>query len=262
MKNSIKIIALGDVVGRNACEYAANNLSALKKEYAADIIIVNGENSSDNNGLDKKSLDMLLYRGADVITSGNHAFKHKETDGYLDDCDYLLRPANYGGEYPGTGYLTLKIDNVCVLVVNLLGKVYMSDDVASPFLTLENILQNMRNKYDIALVDFHAEATSEKIALAKAFDGRVSAVFGTHTHVATADERILQGGTGFITDIGMCGPEDSILGVKSEIIINRFYEKDMNAKFVYADGKISGNGVFFEINLQNGKCIDVKRVRF
>jgi len=262
LKKTVRILALGDVVGSEASLYVAQSIAKLKGEYSADAIIINAENSSDKNGVDRDSVEDFLFRGADVITTGNHVYKHKSTANFLDECDYIIRPANYPADMAGRGYLYVNVEGFRILVVNLLGQTYISDETLSPFITLENILLRQKGNYDACIVDFHAEATSEKIALAMAFDGRVSAVFGTHTHVQTADERILKRGTGFVTDIGMCGPRDSILGVKSDIIINRFYGTDLTAKFVFEKGNIAGHGILFDIDTGNKSCILIQRICF
>jgi metallophosphoesterase (TIGR00282 family) len=246
MKN-LKILALGDVVGNAALELVISELGKLRSETQADIVIVNAENASGIHGITPAGAEALYMAGADVITGGNHTFYPKGIGTALDDNEYLLRPANLPRTIPGKGYTIVDLGFCRVLVMNLLGRVGM-DACDSPFESAEKVLKINVGKYDIAVCDFHAEATSEKAALARYFDGRIHVVFGTHTHVQTNDARILKNGTGFISDLGMCGPDDSILGVKSEIIINKFLTS-LPARFEVADGEIKLCGAIFDVNI-------------
>lgn len=243
----LTVLALGDVVGQDALSYVIKNLSGIRKETEADIVIVNAENASGIHGVTAAGAEELYKAGADVITGGNHTFYTKGISTALDDNEYLIRPANLPSKIAGCGSTIVDLGFCRVLVMNLLGRVLM-DACDSPFEVAEKILNQNKDKYDIAVCDFHAEATSEKAALARYFDGRIHVVFGTHTHVQTNDARILPNGTGFITDIGMCGPENSILGVKSEIIINKFLTL-LPTRFEVADGPITVCGTIFEVNL-------------
>lgn len=249
---NFRILALGDVVGAAAGELLAKSLWDIRRETAADMVIVNGENASGIHGLTPEQAEELFRSGADVITGGNHTFYPRGIGSALEERDYLLRPANLSARVPGRGDTVTDINGVRVLVMNLLGRVNM-DPVNCPFETGDRILEARQGQYDIAVCDFHAEATSEKAALARYFDGRLAAVFGTHTHVQTADARVLPGGTGFLTDLGMCGPEDSILGVKNDIIINRFLT-GLPARFEVAEGAIEIRGAVFEVNLTKKFC--------
>lgn len=259
-KDRINILAVGDVVGMAAARYLQGKLNKIREALGIDLVIVNGENSADGNGILPQSAEAIFDAGADVITGGNHSFRRREVYTYLDDTRYCIRPANMPGAAPGQGYTIIDSDGIRVLVINLLGTMFL-DPIESPFTCADRILENQKGKYDIAVVDFHAEATSEKAALARYLDGRVSVLFGTHTHVPTADARILSNGTGFITDIGMTGPADSILGVKSDIVINKFLTH-MPSRFDQAQGEIVGAGAVFEIDKQSGKCISVERIDF
>ncbi len=251
MKN-LKILALGDVVGTQALERLTSELSEIRRETEADLIIVNGENANGIHGITPQQAEALWSAGADVITGGNHTFFPKGIAQALDDRKYLLRPANFPSQAPGKGDTVVDLGFCRVLVMNLIGRVAM-DSYDSPFDAAEKILRQNEGKYDVAICDFHAEATSEKAALARCFDSRIHVLFGTHTHVQTNDARILNGGTGFITDIGMCGPVDSIIGVKSELVINKFRTM-LPTRFEVAEGPISVNGAVFEVNLDKKAC--------
>ncbi len=254
----MKILALGDVTGSEAVAYLEKKLRRFRRENGIDFTIINAENSAQYNGVDKEAAERLFDAGADVLTTGNHVYRISAAYSYLDDCENIIRPANLPGECPGSGYVIFDIGTDRILVINLLGVTYM-EPCASPFDTADSILKRASGAYDIAIVDMHAEATSEKAALARYLDGRVTAVFGTHTHVQTNDPRILPNGTGFITDVGMCGPDDSILGVISERVIDKL-RLHMPRRFEYAGGKITAHGVIF--TLQDRKVVNVETVSF
>ncbi len=254
----MKILIIGDVVGSCGTEYLKQNLSSFAKANSIDMIIANGENAAKNNGLDSASADALFSAGIDVITSGNHIWHKFEMQNIIDDYENIIRPANYPGECPGNGYVIFSIMGVKVLVINVMGTVYL-DSLSCPFQTIERILKREEGSYDISIVDIHAEATSEKAALARYFDGKLTAVVGTHTHVQTADERILPGGTAFITDLGMTGAYESILGVESERIIKKFLTK-MPTRFEQAEGKCQFNAVILEIDNISYKAKSIERV--
>lgn len=256
----VKILCVGDVVGPAGTEYIRKNLWKIRKELDADMAIVNGENAASSNGLDKDSAEILFASGADVITGGNHTFQKHSFRQYLDGQEYLLRPANYPSGTFGNGYCIFNLCGYRVLVINLLGTLFL-ESVDSPFLCADKILEREKGNFDISLIDFHAEATSEKVALGRYLDGRVSAVFGTHTHIQTADEQIFTGGTGFICDLGMTGVRESILGIQKEPVIERFLTK-LPTRFEDAEGECFLCGALFEIDLKSGMCQSVKRVRF
>ena len=255
-KETIRFLAVGDVVGKNGLEYIKANLRRIKKEYLADAVIVNGENSAPGNGITRESAETLYENGADIITTGNHVYRRAEVYSFLDDCEYVLRPANYPAKNPGFGSRIYNICGARVLVMNVLGNAFM-EPLESPFETAEKILVREKGAFDIAIADIHAEATSEKLAFAHNFDGRINIVFGTHTHVQTNDACVLKNGTGYITDLGMTGPADSVLGVKKEIIINKFTTK-MPVRFEEADGKTVFNGAVFEYSVLEKKVVNVE----
>jgi metallophosphoesterase (TIGR00282 family) len=252
----MNILAIGDVVGSIGCNFLRSHLPAIKKMKAVDLVIVNGENSANGNGLTPASAQFLFDSGVDVITTGNHCFRRRESYDLYDSCETLLRPANFPSSVPGHGFCVVDMGRIQVGVINLMGVVYL-ESMDSPFDCVDRILAQGMPK--ITLVDFHAEATGEKRALGYYLDGRVSAVFGTHTHVQTADECILPKGTGYITDLGMTGPIHSVLGVKPEIIIQKMRTK-MPARFDIAEGDCRIDGVIFTIDESTGKAIEVERL--
>lgn len=254
----MRILCIGDVVGSKGCAFVREKLSALKKLYSADVVICNGENSADGNGVLPTSADSLFASGVDVITLGNHAFRRKEIYSYLDESPFIIRPINYpSATTPGVGKCVVDLGKVQITVINIMGNVYFGENLACPFETMDTVLKDVDTK--ITIVDFHAEATGEKGALAHYLDGRVSAVFGTHTHVQTADEQILQGGTGFITDVGMTGPVNSVLGIKSGLIIDKLKSK-LPVRFEVAQNPYKLDAVLFDIDNTSGKCQSVERI--
>jgi metallophosphoesterase (TIGR00282 family) len=254
----MNILCIGDVVGTVGCQHLQAVLPRIKRELAVDVCIVNGENSADGNGITPVSAANIFSAGADVITGGNHTFRRHEFYSVLEENEYLLRPANLPAGTPGRGVTVVDRGRYQVAVMNLQGTVYM-ESLASPFETLDTLLKEAGNP-KFCIVDFHAEATAEKRALAGWADGRISALFGTHTHVATADEQILSGGTGFITDVGMTGPTDSCLGVRTELSIQKMRTK-LPVRFAVAEGACHMDGVLFTLDDKTGKCVDVKRIR-
>lgn len=254
----MKILIIGDVVGNCGTEFLKHNLLQFAKEKQIDMIIANGENAAKNNGLDKDTADTLFASGVDVITSGNHIWHKFEMQNIIDDYENILRPANYPGNCPGNGYVIYNAGGVKVLVISVLGTVYL-ESLSCPFETVDRILKREDGNFDISIVDFHAEATSEKAALARYFDGRLTAVVGTHTHVQTADERILPCGTAFITDLGMTGAYESILGVESERIIKKFLTK-MPTRFEQAEGECQFNSIIIDVDNATYKAKSIERI--
>ncbi len=257
---SMRILCIGDVCGSIGCEYLKRVLPKLKRDENIDCCIVNGENSADGNGITPTSLDSLYAAGADVITGGNHSLRRREAFDAFESDPFLLRPHNMVTTGPGKGYTVVDLGHTQLAVINLVGRVYLPE-ANDPFSTADCLIEQAKaNGINIILVDFHAEATSEKKALAYYLDGRASVVFGTHTHVLTADEQILAGGCGFISDIGMTGPVDSVLGVKKELSLARIKDGSP-VKFELAEGKCMLNGCVFEIDKKSGKTIGVKTLK-
>ena len=251
----MNILFLGDVVGKAGCQAVMRHLRSLKKLYAIDACIINGENSAEGNGITPESAQMLFDAGADVITTGNHVLKRREIYPLLEEEKGIIRPANYHS-VPGSGMFVLDCLRWQLCVINLQGQMAM-DNCANPFETVDRLLQKAGTKN--ILVDLHAEMTSEKKAMGYYLDGRVSAVVGTHTHVQTADERVLPKGTAYITDAGMCGGKNSVLGVKQEIIIKKFID-NMPARFEYDPKEIELNGVVISVDQSTGKAQSIQRV--
>ena len=255
----MKILAIGDVVGPAAIEYLAHRLGGMRQKFALDLIVVNGENASIGNGLSRADAEALLAAGADVITTGNHVWQKFDLRDFLDDSPYIVRPANYPSANPGVGSTVIDAAGRRVLVMNVAGVVY-GEPLADPFDAVEGMLARNEGKYDISVLDVHAETTSEKQAIARVFDGRINVIWGTHTHVQTSDARILPGGTAYITDLGMTGPKESILGVKSELIIRKL-RTHMPVKFEVAGGEVRGEGAIFTLD-GNGKAVSAECLRF
>lgn len=258
----LKILALGDVCGAPGVEYLqkGRRLSRFRSHIGADLVVVNGENSAEGNGILPASADALFEAGADIITGGNHSWQRREIYTYFEDHPNLIRPANYPDICPGEGYVICEAGGVRVLCVNLAGVVFM-DPVASPFDTADRILRETAGRYDIALFDIHAEATSEKQALGWYLCGRAGAIWGTHTHVATADARVLEGATGYISDLGMCGSQSGILGVDRDIVIRRFRER-LPIRNASAHGDECACGAVFTFDTNSFKCVACEGVTF
>ena len=256
----MRILCIGDVCGSIGCEFLIKVLPKFKTEHKIDITVVNGENSADGNGITPYSADMLYSAGADVITGGNHSMRRREIFDKLDSDPFLLRPHNMHTSSTGKGYAEIDMGCRRIAVINLVGRVYMPE-AEDPFSTADSLVTAaVDSGIKIIIVDVHAEATAEKKALAYYLDGKVSAVFGTHTHVATADEQILPNGTGYISDIGMTGPENSILGVIPELSIAKIKD-NAPVKFQLAEGECSMSGCIFEIDEKSGKTINVERIK-
>lgn len=249
----MNILAVGDVVGDSGTNMVLEHLDSLKEKYQIDFCIINGENACTNNGISRKKAEMLLSAGADVITLGNHSFRQKEAVHLLVNNNRVIRPINYPEGTPGRGVTVVEKRGKKIAVMNALGRIYL-DYMDCPFRTLERAVDSC--DADVILVDFHAEATSEKISMGYFLDGRVTAVFGTHTHVQTADSRVLAKGTGYITDIGMTGPYYSCLGVRKEITIQRFLSC-VPQRFEFADGPAQLNAVVFRVDDNTNRTTEV-----
>jgi 2',3'-cyclic-nucleotide 2'-phosphodiesterase len=250
----MKILSIGDIVGRPGRQIVHNVLGSLRKEYGIDFVIANGENSAGGFGLSVDTAHELLAEKIDVITSGNHIWAQKDILPCLDSELPILRPLNYPPGVPGRGYL---VKNK-VLVVNLIGRTFMTA-VDCPFRAMDKLLKEISPKPGIIMIDFHAEATSEKVALGRYLDGRVSAVLGTHTHVGTIDLQILPQGTAYVTDIGMCGPSDSVIGDDVESVMTRFLTA-MPHRLTVGKGRPVLNAILTEIDEKSGQALKVERI--
>ena len=251
-----KVLAVGDVVGNPGLDRIRRRLRQLKRDTSADFTVVNGENAAVVGLLPHQAED-ILDAGADVITMGNHTWGKREIVDYMEDCPRILRPANYAPQVPGRGWQVFDTKAGPVAVIDLIGRCNMDYGPDNPFLLIEKILRELDVK--IILVEIHAEATSEKLAMGYLLDGRVSAVWGTHTHVPTADARILPKGTGYVTDLGMTGPRDSILGIRPELSIAKF-RGDLTERYRWADGPTKMEAVLFTIDSATGLCRKAERV--
>ncbi len=256
----MRILMVGDVVASCGREFVYNNLRKIKKKYNIDYCILNGENAAQTNGITKEIAENLLDSGADVITMGNHTFANKEAEAILDDNKRVIRPVNFPPETQGEGYFVEDLGYTRIAVINAQGRINM-DALDCPFRAVEKVLKSLEGKADLFVVDFHAEATSEKLAFGNYFDGKVNIVAGTHTHVQTVDLQVLPNGTGYITDLGMTGVRDSVLGVKKEIIMDMYYTRK-RFRFDKAEGDVWFSGAVFDIDHNTGKINDLERVYF
>lgn len=256
----LNILTLGDVVGGAGISHLHTHLWSVRSRLGADFVIANGENASDIRGLTADDAEALLDSGIDLLTMGNHTYGRREIYRFLDSDPRIIRPANFPPAAPGQGYATVDISGYRALVINIQGQVYM-EPLADPFDTVERILARESGDYDFAVMDIHAEATSEKLALGRVFDGRIAVMFGTHTHVATADEAILPRGSGYITDLGMTGPMDGILGTDAAVVIEKF-RTHMPQRFTVAQGEVKAHGALFTVDPDAGRTVAVKRIVF
>lgn len=251
----MKVLFIGDIVGNPGRKAAKEMLSGIRREMPFDYCIANGENSAGGTGITYTVAQELYKCGIDALTMGNHTWSKREITNFIDSDSKIIRPANYPQELPGKG--SAIIDGK-LGIINLLGRVYM-DNVDCPFKALDRELEYLKSQVKVILVDIHAEATSEKCALAWHADGRVSCVLGTHTHVQTADERILPCGTAFITDVGMTGPHEGVIGVDREIVLEKFLSY-MPVRFELAKGSVQFNAVHMEIDEKTGRTISIRRL--
>ena len=254
---NVNILAVGDVAGPSGMRLLTEKLRNIKKFYNIAFTVVNGENAA-GLGITKEQAQELLDAGSDVITLGNHTWSRREIIPFLDDCRYILRPSNFSPQVPGRGWGIFEASFGDVCVINLIGRAGMTLEYENPFLEADKLLKQIETK--IVLVDFHAELTSEKNAMAYYLDGRVSAVWGTHTHVQTSDCRVFSGGMGYITDLGMTGPCESVIGMKPAQPISRFLGNPPG-RFEVAEGPSKFEGAVFEIDAETGKCISVEAIR-
>lgn len=255
----MKILAIGDIVGVRAIEHLKQNLWSLRRKLGIDFVVANGENATEIHGLSASDAQKILDAGVDLITMGNHTWSKRDLYNFLDDNpDKIIRPANYPGNTPGCSYTTVVVCGYRLLCMNVQGVAFM-EPLADPFEAVEYILAREEGEYDLSLLDFHAEATSEKYAMARVFDGKIDMIFGTHTHVPTADCQMLPNGTAYVTDLGMTGPVNGILGTDSERVLRKM-RMHMPSQFVVADGEIKADAVIFETD--GTKVTKISRIRF
>jgi metallophosphoesterase (TIGR00282 family) len=256
----LKICFIGDIVGRPGRTIVIDILSGIRKEHDLDFVIANGENASGGTGLVPHNAETLLDAGIDFFTSGNHIFQNKEYEHLFASFPQVIRPANYPDSVPGKGFYTMEpVRNTPITVINIIGRTFM-DPMDCPFKAIDKILDNLPDDSKIIIVDFHAEATSEKIAMGWYLNGRVSAMVGTHTHVQTSDERILSEGTAYITDVGMAGPMDSVIGVERNAILKRFLT-GLPVRFTVAvKGPSKLDAVIIDVDEDTGKARSIERL--
>lgn len=257
---TLRVLVIGDIVGEPGRRVCCELINEMRQKERLDFVIANGENVAGGSGVTQKTADSLYRSGVNVITTGDHVFKQKDVLQVFNTCSYVLRPANFPPQCPGIGSYMYRVnDTVSIGVINILGRVFAST-VDCPFRKVDEILDQMQRKVKVILVDFHAEATSEKIAMGWYLDGRVSGVLGTHTHVQTADETILPNGTAYITDLGMTGPFTSVLGRDVRAAVDRFLTQ-MPVRLKVAQDDLRMNGVILEIDADTGKALSITRVQ-
>ncbi|WP_156856451.1 TIGR00282 family metallophosphoesterase [Oceanobacillus sp. AG] len=255
----MKILFIGDVVGSPGREMVKEYLPRLKEKYRPTVTILNGENAAAGKGITETIYRNFLEWGAQAITMGNHTWDKKEIFDFIDEAKYLIRPANFPNNNPGKGIIYLNVNDLKVAVINMQGRTFLPA-IEDPFTTIDNLIQEAKKHTNIIFVDFHGEATSEKQAFGWYIDGKVSAVVGTHTHTQTADERILPDGTAYITDVGMTGPYDGILGVEREAVLKRFLTS-LPVRFeITKKGRKQLNAVLVSIDSKTGKAVDIERI--
>lgn len=257
----MKILVIGDVTSPAGVEHLKKNLWKFREENKIDFCVVNGENASFITGISAELAEILLRGGADCITGGNHTMRNKRAYTYLDDTREILRPVNFGDDVPGRGYTILDCNGYRVLVINALGRVHIEPMLDSPFTHIDRVLRQCEGRYDLAILDIHAEATGEKLAIGHAYDGRINIIFGTHTHVQTADAQILPRGSGYVTDVGMCGEGGGILGMDAQTVVNRM-RSNLPHNFKAAEGACRADGVIFDLDISSGRVTAVKSVSF
>lgn len=256
----MRILIIGDIVGTSGCNFLRKHLPSLKKLKKIDLCIANGENGAPGNGLLPSTAEHIFDSGVDFITTGNHVFNRREIYDVLDERDDIIRPANFYSGNPGKGFGIIDMGRTQVGVANLLGNSFMAVNTENAFICAERVINELKKSCSVIIVDFHAEATGEKRAMGFFLDGKVSVVFGTHTHVQTADEQILPCGTGYITDVGMVGPKQTVLGVKSEIIISKM-RSGMPARFDVPDtAECLLSGCVFDVDEKTGRTVSVERI--
>lgn len=255
----MKILAIGDLVGSAGIIKLKNELSKIIESKNIDFVIVNGENSAEGMGMTENNFRDIISEKVDVITMGNHTWGKKDIFKFIDHPK-IIRPANYTKGVVGKGYNIYTCKNKKIAVINLIGRVDMNVLSENPFIVAKELVENLKDKVDIIMIDFHAEATAEKIALSYYLDGKVTAIFGTHTHVQTADEEILENGTAYITDIGMTGPKHSVIGMDVAASVKRF-ETTLPERYKIAGGESKLNGVIFDIDDNTNKVINIERIK-
>ena len=258
---NMKILAIGDVTSPGGVMHLEKNLWSVRQKYEIDFCVVNGENASFITGISQDLAEILARSGADVITGGNHTMQNYAAQKMLDENEIVLRPLNYGKNAPGHGYVIVDNGRFRVLVMNAMGCVHIDPQLNAPYSYIDEVLAHEKENYDISILDIHAEATGEKLAVAHNYDGRINVTFGTHTHVPTADTSVLPKGTGYVSDVGMCGESGGILGMDIDTVLYKMKTK-LPGKFKCASGNVFADGVIFTLNNDTGEVTEVKRIKF
>ncbi len=257
----MRILAIGDVTSPGGVLHLERELWKFRKENRIDFCIVNAENASLVSGASPDAADKLFKAGADCLTGGNHTLRNRAVYTYLDDVEAILRPINFGAEAPGHGYAVLDACGYRMLVINAMGNMHIEPVLDNPYSYIDRVLEREEGKYDFSVLDIHAEATGEKAGMGYAYDGRINIIFGTHTHVQTADEIILPKGTGYISDIGMCGESGGVLGMKPEAVV-RMLRTRQPIRYEAALGEPVAFGVVFDLDTSSGRITRIERVKF
>ena len=257
----MRILAIGDVTSPYGVEHHSKNLWKFRSENKIDMCIVNGENASFITGASAELAEKLFKAGADCITGGNHTLRNRASYTALDDIEGFLRPINFGDAAPGHGYAIIDVNGYRVLVINAMGNIHIDPVLDSPYGFIDRVLSREQGKYDLAVLDIHAEATGEKLALGYCYDGKINVIFGTHTHVPTADYLILPHGTGYVSDVGMCGESGGVLGMNPDCVIEKMKNHVPN-RFVAANGECFADGVIFDLDTTTGRVKEITRVKF
>ena len=257
----MRILVIGDVTSPQGVEHLSRNLWKQREKWKIDFCVVNGENASFVTGISPQLADKLLLGGADCITGGNHTLHNRQAWEYLEESSAVLRPVNFGDSAPGRGYTILDGAGYRILVINAMGNVHIEPNIDSPFTYIDRVLAECEGRYDVAVLDIHAEATGEKLAVGYAYDGKINVIFGTHTHVKTADWQILPSGTGYISDVGMCGESGGIIGMDADTVVLRM-RTQLPHKFVAAKGPVRASGMIFTVNTANGRVTEIESVEF
>ena len=257
----MRILCIGDVTSPKGVEHLKLNLWRIRRERKIDFCVVNAENAAVITGIGAADAEVLFKAGADCLTGGNHTMRQKSVYTYLDDTEAMLRPINFGDSAPGHGYAILDCNGYRVMVINAMGNIHIEPTLDNPYSYIDRALEREKGRYDIAIMDVHAEATGEKMALGYAYDGKISVIFGTHTHVQTADEQILPLGSGYISDVGMCGESGGILGMNPEIVVRQLRSR-MPIRFEVAKGEPVAYGAIFDVDVSTGKVKSAERIKF
>ncbi len=257
----MNILVIGDVTSPAGIDHLEKTLWKIREENKIDFCVVNGENAAFITGISPELADRLFKSGADVITGGNHTMRNQKALTYLDETKDILRPINFGDAAAGRGYTIADALGYRILVINALGQVHIDPVLDSPFPYIDKVLKEEAGKYDFSVLDIHAEATGEKLAVAHAYDGKINVIFGTHTHVPTADEQILPLGTGYISDVGMCGESGGILGMDAPTVVEKMRTK-LPIRFKAAEGEVRAEGAIFTLDTKSSRVTYVRRIKF